>query len=117
LQTGGGMPRIGLLGFSMFLLIKKCRINLKCNKVIANYLILTRASGTTTTDIIHDAETNLKVKATNLLSAVFTSSKGEVGFFVTAGDGRIAFETREYQLHLQYPILHMISWYCTYAGG
>ena len=39
---------------------------------MANYLISTQASGATTRDTIHDAETNLKVKAINLLSAVFT---------------------------------------------
>lgn len=83
---------------------------------MANYLISTQASGATTTDIIHDAETKLKVKAINLLSAVFTPSKGEVRFFVTAGNERIAFETRGYRRHRQDLILHMISWYCSYAG-
>jgi hypothetical protein len=83
---------------------------------MANYLISTQANGAATADTIHDAETKLKVKAINLLNSVFTPSKGEVRFFVTAGDEKIAFETRGYRRHRQDLILQMISWYCMYAG-
>jgi len=83
---------------------------------MANYLISTNTSGATTAYTIHDAETKLKVKAINLLNSVFTPSKGEIRFFVTAGDERIAFETRGYRRHRQDLILQMISWYCAYAG-
>ena len=83
---------------------------------MANYLISTQESGEVTEHTIHDAESKLKVKAINLLNSVFTPSKGEVRFFVTAGDEKIAFETRGYRRHRQDLILHMISWYCMYAG-
>ncbi|MFD0749498.1 hypothetical protein ACFQZS_05045 [Mucilaginibacter calamicampi] len=83
---------------------------------MASYLISTKANDAASADTIHDAETKLKVKAINLLNSVFTPSKGEVRFFVTAGDERIAFETRGYRRHRHDLILHMISWYCAYAG-
>ena len=83
---------------------------------MANYLISTQASDATSTDIIHDADSKLKVKAINLLHSVFTPRKGEVRFFVTAGEEKIAFETRGYRRHRRDLILHMISWYCAYAG-
>lgn len=83
---------------------------------MANYLISTQASDAVSPDIIHDADSKLKVKAINLLHSVFTPSKGEVRFFVTAGEEKIAFETRGYRRHRQDLILHMISWYCAYAG-
>ena len=82
---------------------------------MANYLISTDG-GTATTDTIHDVESKLKVKAIDLLNSVFTPSKGEVRFFVTTGNQKIAFETRGYRRHRQDLILHMISWYCRYAG-
>lgn len=83
---------------------------------MANYLISTQASDAVSPDIIHDADSKLKVKAINLLHSVFTPSKGEIRFFVTAGEEKIAFETRGYRRHRQDLILHMISWYCAYAG-
>jgi len=83
---------------------------------MANYLISKKICGTTTADTIHDVETKLRVKAINLLNSVFTPCKGEVRFFVTAGDERMAFETKGYRRHRKDRILHMISWYCVYAG-
>ena len=83
---------------------------------MANYLISTGASSEATADTIHDVDTKLKVRAINLLNSVFTPSKGEIRFFVTAGDEKIAFETKGYRRHRQDLILHMISWYCAYAG-
>ena len=79
---------------------------------MASYLISTNTNDAASADTIHDAETKLKVKAINLLHSVFTPSKGEVRFFVTAGDEKIAFETRGYRRHRQDLILQMISWYC-----
>ncbi len=83
---------------------------------MANYLISTNTDGEAGTDTIHDVETKLKVRAINLLNSVFTPRKGEVRFFVTTGTEKIAFETRGYRRHRQDLILHMISWYCVYAG-
>lgn len=83
---------------------------------MANYLISTQASGGGAADTIHDAESKLKVRAINLLNSVFTPSKGEVQFFVTAGDEKVAFETKGYRRHRLDLVLHMISWYCVYAG-
>jgi len=83
---------------------------------MANYLISTGASNEAIADTIHDVETKLKVRAINLLDSGFTPSKGEVRFFVTAGNEKIAFETKGYRRHRRDLILHMISWYCVYAG-
>lgn len=65
---------------------------------------------------IHDPRTKLKVKAFNLLKARFKPRKGEVRFFVTAGDEKLAFETEGYERHRQLHILQMISHYCVYVG-
>lgn len=83
---------------------------------MANYLISTHTNGDSTAATIHDAETKLKVRAVNLINSGFTPSKGEVQFFVTAGDEKVAFETKGYRRHRHDLILHMISWYCMYAG-
>lgn len=83
---------------------------------MSNYLISTSVHDVTPTDVIHDANTKLKVRAINLLHSVFTPSKGEVRFFVTAGDNKMAFETTGYRRHREDLILHMISWYCVYCG-
>jgi putative NADPH-quinone reductase len=65
---------------------------------------------------IHDSNTKLKVKAIDLLRSRFTPSKGEVQFFVTAGEEKLAFETEGYKKHRQLLILQMISSYCVYLG-
>ncbi|PJJ84908.1 hypothetical protein [Mucilaginibacter auburnensis] len=83
---------------------------------MANYLISSHPEGDIISDTIHDSETKLKVRAINLLQSVFTPSKGEVRFFVTTETEKIAFETKGYRKHRQDLILHMISWYCAYAG-
>ncbi len=83
---------------------------------MANYLISTHSNGEIMADTIHDVESKLKVRAVNLLNSVFTPSKGEVRFFVTTGTEKMAFETKGYRKHREDLILHMISWYCVYAG-
>ena len=84
---------------------------------MSNYLISSFPGETAATDVIHDVSTNLKVHAIDLLNSVFTPSKGEIRFFVTAGDNKMAFETKGYQkMHRQDLILHMISFYCAYSG-
>jgi len=65
---------------------------------------------------IHDPKTKLKVKVYDLLKSKFKPSKGEVRFFVTAGNETIGFETEGYKKHREILILHMISWYCVYLG-
>lgn len=82
-----------------------------------NYLISSFSGETSAADVIHDVSTNLKVHAIDLLNSAFTPSKGEVRYFVTAGENKMAFETKGYQkMHRQALILHMISWYCAYSG-
>ncbi|AMR32190.1 hypothetical protein A0256_12535 [Mucilaginibacter sp. PAMC 26640] len=65
---------------------------------------------------IHDPKSKLKIKAFDLLSSRFKPRKGEVQFFVTAGNDKLAFETEGYQRHRQLLILQMISRYCMYLG-
>jgi len=84
--------------------------------IMSNYLITTSVQDVTSADVIHDVNSRLKVRAINLLHSVFTPSKGEVRFFVTAGDNKVAFETKGYRRHREDLILHMISWYCVYSG-
>lgn len=67
-------------------------------------------------EVIHDPESKLKVKVFDLLKSKFTPKKGEVQYFVTAGDETLAFETEGYKRHKKLLILHMISWYCVYLG-
>ncbi|TSD66227.1 hypothetical protein FFF34_002155 [Inquilinus sp. KBS0705] len=66
--------------------------------------------------IIHDPGSKLKVKAFDILTSGFIPRKGEVQFFVTAGNETLAFETRGYRRHRQLLILQMISRYCIYLG-
>lgn len=66
--------------------------------------------------IIHDPASKLKVKAFDLIKERFKPSKGEVRFFVTAGDETLAFETQGYNKHRQLLVLQMISYYCIYLG-
>ncbi len=69
------------------------------------------ASGT-----IHDPNTKLKVKVFDLLKSKFVPKKGEVSFFVTAGEEKLAFETKGYKRHRELLILQMVAWYCIYLG-
>lgn len=84
---------------------------------MSNYLISISKNETSSDGIIHDPKSKLKVKAFDLLRARFKPSKGEVRFFVTAGDETtLAFETQGYNKHRQLLVLQMISWYCIYLG-
>ena len=83
---------------------------------MSNYLISISGNTTVKDEIIHDPKTKLKVKAFDLIKSTFKPSKGEVRYFVTAGDETLAFETKGYKKHRQLLILHMIAWYCMYLG-
>ena len=83
---------------------------------MSNYMISISNTDVLKDGIIHDPCSKLKVKAFDLLSAQFVPNKGEVCFFVTAGDEQLAFETRGYKRHREVLILEMISRYCIYLG-
>jgi len=83
---------------------------------MSNYLISISKNETLNDGIIHDPTSKLKVKAFDLLKARFKPSKGEMRFFVTAGDETLAFETQGYNKHRQLLVLQMISYYCIYLG-
>lgn len=84
--------------------------------VMSNYLISISKNEALKDGTIHDPNSKLKVKAFDMLRSTFKPSKGEVRFFVTAGNDTIAFETQGYKRHRQLLILQMISWYCIYLG-
>jgi hypothetical protein len=65
---------------------------------------------------IHDPKTKLKIRAFDLLKSRFKPRKGEISYFVTAGNETLAFETKGYKKHRKMLILQMISWYCIYLG-
>jgi hypothetical protein len=65
---------------------------------------------------IHDPNTKLKVKASDLLKSRFIPNKGEVRFFVTSAHEKLVFETQGYKNHRNLLILQMISRYCIYLG-
>lgn len=82
-----------------------------------NYLISIPKSGALKKETIHDPESKLKIKVFDLLKSTLTPKKGEVRYFVTAGDETLAFETEGYNNeHRNLLILQMISWYCVYLG-
>jgi hypothetical protein len=85
---------------------------------MSNYLISISKNEAQKDGIIHDRGSKLKVKAFDLekVKSRFKPKKGEVQFFVTAGDETLAFETQGYDKHRQLLILQMISWYCIYLG-
>ncbi|TWJ04806.1 hypothetical protein JN11_00529 [Mucilaginibacter frigoritolerans] len=83
---------------------------------MSNYLISISNNEALKNGTIHDPESKLKVKVYNLLKSHFKPSKGEVRFFVTAGEETLAFETKGYKRHRKLLILQMISWYCIYLG-
>jgi hypothetical protein len=83
---------------------------------MSNYLLSISDSETLKDSTIHDPNTKLKVRVIDTIRPKFKPSKGEVRFFVTAGNETIAFETRGYKKHRELLILHMISWYCMYLG-
>lgn len=83
---------------------------------MSNYLISISQDEAQKNGTIHDSNSKLKVKVFDLLKSRFTPSKGEVSFFVTAGDETLAFETKGYKRHRELLVLQMISWYCIYLG-
>jgi hypothetical protein len=83
---------------------------------MSNYLISISKNEALKDGTIHDPNSDLKVKAFDLLESRFKPSKGEVRYFVTAGRETMAFETKGYKRHRKLLILQMISWYCIYLG-
>jgi hypothetical protein len=81
-----------------------------------NYLISISKNGSLKKEIIHDPESKLKIKVFDLPGSKFIPKKGEVRYFVTAGNETLAFETDGYRKHRNLLILQMISWYCIYLG-
>jgi len=86
------------------------------NCVMPNYLLSISNNEALKDGTIHDPNTKLKVKVLDILKSKFKPSKGEVRYFITAGNETIAFETQGYKKHRQLLILQMISWYCIYMG-
>ena len=83
---------------------------------MSNYLISISNNEALKDGTIHDLNSKLKVKSFDLVKSRFKPSKGEVRYFVTAGDETLAFETKGYKKHRKLLILQMISWYCIYLG-
>ena len=83
---------------------------------MSNYMISISNADMLRDGTIHDPGSKLKVKAYDLLKSRFKPSRGEVRFFVTAGNETLAFETEGYKRHRQLLILQMISRYCVYLG-
>ena len=82
-----------------------------------NFLISIPNNGVSKKETIHDPESKLKIKVFDLLKSKVTPKKGEVRYFVTAGNEKFAFETDGYNKeHRTLLILQMISWYCIYLG-
>jgi hypothetical protein len=84
--------------------------------MMLNYLISTTKSSPDKKGIIHDPKSKLKIKVIDVLASKFRPKKGEVRYFVTAGNETLAFETEGYKRHRTVLILHMIAWYCMYLG-
>ena len=84
--------------------------------MMLNYLISTTKNGPDKKETIHDPKSKLKNKVFDLLRSQFRPQRGEVRYFVTAGNETLAFETDGYKQHQTLLILHMISWYCVYLG-
>jgi hypothetical protein len=83
---------------------------------MSNYMISIANDDALKDGTSHDPRSKLKVKAFDLLKSRFKPRKGEVSFFVTAGNETLAFETQGYRRHRQLLILQMISMYCVYLG-
>ncbi len=84
--------------------------------MMLNYLISTTKSGEDKKETIHDPKSKLKIKVFDLLRSQFRPQKGEVRYFVTAGNETLDFETDGYKQHQNLLILHIISWYCVNLG-
>ena len=83
---------------------------------MSSYLISISGSEARQSGTIHDPNTKLKVKAFDLLKSKFIPCKGEVRFFVTSENEKLAFETKGYKKQGKLLILQMISRYCIYLG-
>jgi hypothetical protein len=83
---------------------------------MSNYMISISNADLPKDGTIHDSRSKLKVKAYGLFKSRIQPRKGEVRFFVTAGNETLAFETEGYKRHRQLLILQMISRYCMYLG-
>ena len=81
-----------------------------------NYLISIAQNAVAQKGTIHDPGSKLKVKVIDLVKSTFKPSKGEVQYFVTAGDETLAFETQGYNKHRTLLILQMIASYCMYLS-
>jgi len=82
--------------------------------MMCNYLIT--ISNNDRRETIHDPISKLKVKVFDPIKQKLMPRKGEVRFFVTAGEETLAFETEGYKRHRQLLILQMIARYCMYLG-
>jgi hypothetical protein len=78
------------------------------------YLITTSNGEALKDRTIHDPKTKLKIKVFDLLKSRFNPRKGEITYFVTAGNETLAFETKGYKKHRKMLILQIILWYCIY---
>jgi hypothetical protein len=83
---------------------------------ISSYFISIPRKGAPKDGTIHDPDTKLKIKAYDLLKFRFNPSKGEVSFFVTTANEKLAFETKGYKKQRKLLILQMIARYCLYLG-
>lgn len=83
---------------------------------MSNYLISIAQNVKSRIGTIHDPGTKLKVVAIDLLKSKFEPQKGEIQYFVTAGEETLAFETKGYKNHRNLLILQMVSRYCIYLG-
>ncbi|HEY8780475.1 MAG TPA: hypothetical protein VIM16_02580 [Mucilaginibacter sp.] len=81
-----------------------------------SYLISIPGDEALKSGTIHDPQTKLKVKSFDLLKSRFTPSRGEVRYFVTSANEKLAFETKGYKKHRKLLILQMIAQYCIYLG-
>ena len=83
---------------------------------MSNYFISIPGSEALKDGTIHDPASKLKVRSFDLLKSRFTPSKGEVRFFVTSADEKLAFETKGYNKQRKLLVLQMIAQYCIYLG-
>jgi len=81
-----------------------------------NYFISIAMNTVAKRGTIHDPVSKLKVRVIDLVKSKFKPRKGEVRYFVTAGNEKLAFETQGYNKHRNLLILQMIAMYCLYMG-
>jgi hypothetical protein len=84
--------------------------------VMLNFLISIGKNGLSKKETIHDPESKLKIRVFELFKSQLNPQKGEIRYFVTAGNETLAFETEGYHKHQNSLILQMIAWYCVYLG-